>query len=138
MLYIICKPKSGQDNSRTKNDFEEKFNLKKITAEISDVKNRANGCFMIKCDSVNSNERMKEELVAQSGRSYEISETKLRNPCILVSNIATNINLDDIIKYIKSQNCFLDADDVLDLKLVKRAKKGNADYAIIECNDSAP
>ncbi|KAL3277647.1 hypothetical protein HHI36_012987 [Cryptolaemus montrouzieri] len=78
--YIICKPKNNQDFAKTKMDIESKINLKSIAGAISSLKNKGGGCVFIKCDSMSSNGKMKEEIETQLKDSYEIKETQLRHP----------------------------------------------------------
>lgn len=48
---------------------------------------RKDECVLIKCNTSGSTDRMKNELSSEMGENYEVKETKMRNPSILISNI---------------------------------------------------
>lgn len=135
--FIVCKPKSKQDCSRTRKDIVDKLDVSELSVGINSVLNRRDGCVLIKCNSNGSTNKMRDELASKMGENYDIKETKMRKPSIVVSNIEKDFFKDDIIKAIRNQNSFLEETDELDLVLAKINRNNTSQYGIIECNGSA-
>lgn len=134
---IVCKPKNKQDCSKTRNDLMNKVDVCRLPVGINGVLNKKDGCVLIKCDSSGSTDKMKDVLISKMGEKYEINETKMRKPSVIVTNIDKELPKNDILVAIKNQNPFLKEADQLDLVLAKINGKNTSQYGILECNGSA-
>lgn len=133
---IILKPNKHQDIRKTKSDLESKVNPVEVSAGISMLKQGKNGSLILKCSSNEATARIKNAISKNLGKDYVVDESKLRKPSVRIANLK---KMDEpvIIEALRNQNPFLTDEDVTELKVLKKAKKGDRFYAIIECNGSA-
>lgn len=134
---LVLKPKTKQNCNETNKDLQLKIKPSKISVGINMVKNSRNGSVILKCDSLNSTRRMKTEIEQNLGQNYLVEETKLRKPSLIIANINTNLSEHEVQEAIKNQNEYLTATDNVEVKTLKKTKKGDSLYAVVECNGSA-
>lgn len=133
---IVVKPKGRQSSAETRAELQSKIKPTKISVGINMVKEIKDGGVLLKCDSKRSTEKMKEETERMLGENYTISETKLLNPCVTVSNISGEMSKEDVVEAIRVQNVFLGDADNFKLKVLKKARNNKSLYAVLECNGS--
>lgn len=134
---IIIKPNTHKDSVTTKKTLESKVNPATVSVGINMMKQGKNGSILIKCDSRESTDIMKNQVLKQLGPDYIVEETKLRKPSVRISNIK-NMNADQLLNAIKNQNHFLQNEDNISIKVLKTTKNNsNISFAIVECNGSA-
>lgn len=135
--YIICKPKIVQDCSITKSDIQNKVNIGRRSIGVESMKNRKDGSVFIKCNTNKSREQLKCALVESMGEGYEVDETRMRQPAVFIGNLDENIDSESLIDSIKSQNDFITEEDQMQLSLLRKNRRKNGQFAIIQCNRSA-
>lgn len=134
--YLICKPKKPQDCSKTRKDIQTKIKVSKLTIGINSTKEKKNGCLLIRCDSKKSCDEMREQLQTHLVDGYDITESKLRSPSLFIGNIDLEFTEQDIVDGIGNQNYMIDEDDQFKVSMLRKAKNGRSQFAIIECNGS--
>lgn len=134
---VISPNNSKQSSTQTRLDMEGTIDPKKLGVGINMIRNSKSGSLILKCDSIKSNDRMKIELEKSMGSKYEIKETKLRKPSLIVSNIDAKTKEEDIVDCIKQQNSFLCDEDKVELKVFKKSRKSDKNWAVLECSGSA-
>lgn len=134
---IIVEPKSKQSSAKTRTELQDKIKPNKISVGVNMVKELKNGSILLKCGSKKATEKMRNEAEQTLGESYEISETRMLNPSITISNISKEMDEQEIIEAVRSQNESIDEGDHFRLKVLKTTRSNKSLYAVVECNGSA-
>lgn len=133
---IIVKPNTQQSGSKTRKEIESRIKPSKISVGISMIKELKNGSVILKCDSSRSTKKMRDEAQTVLGRDYMVSETKLLNPSVVIPNISIDMKETEVVGAISGQNDFLSEGDEFKVKVLKKSRRGDALYTVLQCNGS--
>ncbi|CAH1988398.1 unnamed protein product [Acanthoscelides obtectus] len=130
---IIVKSNNNSiSNTDVLNDIKNNINPKDLQLCLSGIKKIRNGV-VICCDDDKSLGKLKEHVSNKLGRKYEVSNTKLYNPRIMVKNIQIpeNSSVADIIDNISSINDLQDLEN-REIKFVTKLNYPNATHLVLE------
>ncbi|CAH2010777.1 unnamed protein product, partial [Acanthoscelides obtectus] len=130
---IIVKSNNNSiSNTDVLNDIKNNINPKDLQLCLSGIKKIRNGV-VICCDDDKALGKLKEHVSSKLGRKYEVSNTKLYNPRIMVKNIQIpeNSSVADIIDNISSINDLQDLQN-REIKFVTKLNYPNATHLVLE------
>lgn len=101
---IIIKPKSNQDPNKTRTDVNNSVNPLELKVGIQNIRTTSKGNVIIKCQTKQQTEKLKETVQDKLKQKYEVILTKMRKPTIKIVNFNQNMTEDEIEECIKQQN----------------------------------
>nr|CAI5829121.1 unnamed protein product [Callosobruchus analis] len=126
----------ANDNSTSSSDvlkvFQKNINPKDLQIRINGIKNIRNG-IIIYCDDDKSLAKLKDYAIHKLGSKYNINNTRLYNPRILLKNIKTPEDSSDadIIENIRSVNNMQDLKNQ-DMKIITKLRFRNSTDLVVE------
>lgn len=132
---VVIKPRSNQDCTRTREAVVKKLKPSKMEVSITQVRNIKDGGILIKCKSKEEIERLKKEAEMSLGRNYQVRIPEQKNPCIKICGFEEEMDPDELMECIRSQNSFLREGNIA-MKVIVLKKMKTRYMAIIQCDPS--
>lgn len=106
---IIVKPKKQQTSQQTKTDIHKNIDPANLKIGVSNIKPTKTGSMIIKCQSKNELDVLKQALDSKLKHNYDIQFSKLRHPRIKIVNVnmTQEYTHEDIEDYIIKQNSLM-------------------------------
>lgn len=126
---IIVKPKQQQSSEETKKQIGNNINPTELKVGIMEMKSTKFGNMVIKCQTKQGVEILKQELDSKLKDEYSIELSKLKNPRIKIVKVTHDYSNEKIEKCLKKQN-----DLIGDVKVTFiRKNKDGTKTIICEC-----
>lgn len=137
-LPVIVKPKERtQKVDKTLEDIKKSVNPSSISARVNNIVQLKNdGAISISCSNKQSAVRIEKEILEKLGSNYEVRVSNSRKPKILVVGMNEEINKEDIVLAIKSQND-VNFEELNCVKVYRSFKNPKIFNAIIEMDGKA-
>lgn len=127
---ILIKPKQNTSIEKTLADLKSKFDPRNV--KFSGIKKQKNGSIVIECTDKKECDEIKLKLEAELGNEYDIKIIRAPKPRVKIFGMSERIDEADMINLIKSQNEFLNNNDIEILKIVNDVKNDKIFNAIIQ------
>lgn len=101
---IIIKPKTAQNETKTKKDITEIVNPAELKIGIQNLRTAKNGTVIIKCSTEHENEILETTIKDKLKDNYNIETSKMRKPKIKIANFNEEMTMENIEKCINEQN----------------------------------
>lgn len=119
---VIIKPKSQQDSEVTNEEIKKNFKPASLEVGMVQIKNIKDGG-VVKCESKEDSIKIKDAAVKKLKKKYDIKLSKLINPSIKILYIEEELDEDELLDAILSQNANIQHDDLeIKLKVMKKMK----------------
>lgn len=132
---VVIKPKNNEDGNskKTLEAIQKYVNPSALEIGIKGIRNAKEGGIIIKCDTRADIEKVKGVAEKKLSKAYQVSTPHLKNPSFKIVDIENDMDNENLLKYLKKQNYFLNHEHS-DLK-VRIVKKMKTKYmAIVDCD----
>lgn len=130
---VIIKPKSSQENKKTKEAIQKTLKPASLEVGITQLKNIKEGGVVIKCKNKEEQEIIRKAAEKKLNKQYEIKAPNLKNPCVKIMDIEDEFSDVELLNLIKKQNMsVLHSNSEISVKVIKKMK--TKFMAIIECD----
>lgn len=130
---IIVKPKQQQSPDQIKKDLDTNINPAELKIGVTNVKLTKFGNMIIKCQTKNEVEILRQALDNKLKNRYDIELSKLRQPRIKIVKVMQDFTPEVIEKYLKEQNNITGEAKV---KYIRQNRNGSKTI-ICECTPNA-
>lgn len=131
---VVIKPKMSQNCAKTKEVVRKNIDPTSLEVGITQVKDSKDGSIVIKCNSKEEVEKLKNAAESRLKKNYEIRSPERKNPKIKILDIEDELSNEALISTLMKQNGFLINDEKMTLKVITVKKMVTRYMAIIECD----
>ena len=131
---IIIKPKNTQGATATKNEMMDAIKPSQLNIAIQKMQTTKTGGIEIKCNSIQDAQKFKKAAEEKLGDSYQIEETKLKNPQIKITGFDKNMTNIEVEQAVKKQNSFISENELFEVVHIKTNSKSNKRTIFIDCS----
>ncbi|CAG9773718.1 unnamed protein product [Ceutorhynchus assimilis] len=127
---ILIKPKNTQEATTTKTELMDAIKPSQLNIAIKKIQSTKKGSIEIKCNSIQDVQKLKKAAVEKLGVSYQIEETKLKNPQIKITGFDKNMTNIEVEQAIKNQNNLIAENELFEVVHIKTNTKSAIDSAV--------
>lgn len=133
---LIIKPPKDQHADKTKQEIINKVAPTKLKIGIKEFKQTKQGDIIIKCQTKEEIETLKNAVEKNLGREYTANFPKKRNPRVKVVGYTGKVNENEIENIIRKQNNWIEESDLMNVIYIKKILTKNTSTIFIECSPS--
>lgn len=130
---LIIKPKSKQDTEKAKTDIKTKINPGNLKVGIKNMKTTKQGSVILKCNSKQEIETIKNAAESSLGDNYTIEIPKKRTPKVKIIGYTGNSAIKEIEENIRNQNQWIEPDDTYKVDYIHKIKNRNCSKIFLDC-----
>lgn len=131
---IIIKPKNAQEATATKTELMDAIKPSQLNIAIQKMQTTKTGSIEIKCNSIQDAQKLKEAAEKKLGDSYQIEETKLKNPQIKITGFDKNMTNIEVEQAVRKQNNFIAENELFEVVHIKTDTRSNKKTIFIDCS----
>lgn len=130
---VIIKPKNNQNSKQTKEYVQKNVNPSSIKATVKEVKEIRNGGIIIKTNTKEEVQRLKEISEEKLNKNYTVEISKMKLPRLALIGSRKKYEKEELLDELKTLG-YLDENDTLNIKYTRQSKHTKKFIIYMECN----
>lgn len=131
---LIIKPKQTQEVKETKKDIQQYINPTDLKIGIKNLTSTKKGTIIVKCTNKEDMEKLKTAAENSLRDKYIVEAPKLKAPRIKITGYTGMKSEEEIEKYIRNQNSWVDTEDNIKITYVRKDNRKSQSTIFAECS----